>query len=110
MRELLAHYRDDGPLSEAFRRAGPLRLQSLAVTWVGAIGLAQAEVLLRAGVREQDLGWVRARDGDRQRHAFGDRVVQCRPAAGTHRAQRGARKYTGCCARARNGLKVLAQK
>jgi hypothetical protein len=40
MRELLAHYRDDGPLSEAFGRAGPLRLQSLAVTWVGAVILA----------------------------------------------------------------------
>jgi hypothetical protein len=44
MTDLLIHYRDDGPLSEIFRRAGPLRLQSLAVTAAAvvaaAIGLA----------------------------------------------------------------------
>lgn len=44
MTDLLTHYRDDGPLSEMLRRAGPLRVQSLAVTFIGvvvaAIGLA----------------------------------------------------------------------
>jgi hypothetical protein len=44
MIDLLTHYRDDGLLSEAFRRAGPLRVRSLAVTSAGtvaaAIGLA----------------------------------------------------------------------
>jgi hypothetical protein len=44
MSDLLTHYRDDGPLSETLRRAGPLRAQSLAVTSAGtlaaAIGLA----------------------------------------------------------------------
>ena len=40
MIDLLTHYRDDGPLSEAFRRAGPLRVRSLAVTSAGAITAA----------------------------------------------------------------------
>lgn len=39
MTDLLDHYRDDGPLSEMFRRAGPLRMQSLAITFVGLLCL-----------------------------------------------------------------------
>ena len=40
MTELLLHYRDDGPLSETFRRAGPLRVQSLAITAAGTLAVA----------------------------------------------------------------------
>jgi Family of unknown function (DUF5941) len=40
MTELLTHYRDDGPLSETFRRAGPLRVPSLAITAVGTVAVA----------------------------------------------------------------------
>jgi hypothetical protein len=40
MNDLLTHYRDDGPLSEAIRRAGPLRLRSLTITAAGAIAAA----------------------------------------------------------------------
>lgn len=40
MNDLLTHYRDDGPLSEMFRRAGPLRVQSLALTFVGLVAVA----------------------------------------------------------------------
>jgi hypothetical protein len=40
MTDLLTHYRDDGPLGEAFRRAGPLRVPSLTVTVAGIIAVA----------------------------------------------------------------------
>jgi hypothetical protein len=40
MTDLLTHYRDDGPLARLFMQAGPLRIQALAVTFIGVVAVA----------------------------------------------------------------------